>query len=138
MERYIDVDKLKKRIYASPMFFHFGEDGFFIRDAVLDLIEKFPTEKATADVAEVKHGEWDASGRYLFADGSLAIRCSECGCSLHSEEYEKYYWNYCPNCGAKMDLSLCSDAECAPPYGDKSDCELYKNGYCGAKMDGGK
>lgn len=58
---------------------------------------------ATADVAEVKHGEWDNSGRYKFADGSLAIRCSECGCALHSEEYKKYHWNFCPNCGAKMD-----------------------------------
>lgn len=42
MPRYIDADALKRRIYASPMFFHFGEDGFFIRDAVLNLIEKFP------------------------------------------------------------------------------------------------
>lgn len=53
MERYIDADALKRRIYASPMFFHFGEDGFFIRDAVLDLIENFPTQKPTPDVAEV-------------------------------------------------------------------------------------
>ncbi len=42
----------------------------------------------------------------------------------------------CDSCDAKMDLPVCSDIECKPPYGDKSDCELYKNGYCGAKMDG--
>lgn len=65
--------------------------------------EKCRQYKSTADVAEVKHGEWDDSGRYKFADGSLAVRCTVCGCSLHSDEYKKYHWHYCPNCGAKMD-----------------------------------
>ncbi len=58
---------------------------------------------STADVVEVKYGEWDDSGRYKFADGSLAIRCTVCGCAIHSDEYGKYHWNYCPVCGAKMD-----------------------------------
>lgn len=55
------------------------------------------------DYEEVRHGKWDCSGRYKFVDGSLAVRCSECGCSITSSEYERYHWNYCPNCGAKMD-----------------------------------
>ena len=69
MARYIDADALKRRIYASPIFFHFGEDGFFIRDAVLDLIDKFPAEKTTADVVEV-------------------VRCKDCKCRALTEEGE--------------------------------------------------
>lgn len=55
-----------------------------------------------ADVAEVRHGRWDASDRYKFLDGSTCIRCTECGAALHLEEYQKYHWHYCPNCGALM------------------------------------
>ena len=56
-----------------------------------------------ADVAEVRHGRWDASDRYKFLDGSTCIRCTECGAALHLDEYQKYHWHYCPNCGARMD-----------------------------------
>lgn len=43
----------------------------------------------SADVAPVRHGRWDSdmSGAW----------CSVCG------EYSEGEWNYCPNCGAKMD-----------------------------------
>lgn len=47
-------------------------------------IEDFPT----ADVALVRHGRW-------LLDGS----CSEC-----LENPLTTHQNYCPNCGAKMDL----------------------------------
>lgn len=55
-----------------------------------------------AGVAEVRHGRWDASDRYKFLDGSTCIQCTECGAALHLEEYQKYHWHYCPNCGALM------------------------------------
>ena len=64
-----------------------------------DVITRIPA----ADVAEVRHGRWDASDRYKFLDGSTCIRCTECGAALHLEEYQKYHWHYCPNCGARMD-----------------------------------
>lgn len=64
----------------------------------LEVISDFPA----ADVAEVRHGRWDASDRYKFLDGSTCIRCTECGAALHLEEYQKYHWHYCPNCGALM------------------------------------
>lgn len=59
-------------------------------------------KEAAADVAEVRHGRWDASDRYKFLDGSTCIRCTECGAALHLDEYQKYHWHYCPNCGALM------------------------------------
>lgn len=57
-----------------------------------------------ADVAPVVHGRWDSSGRYKFTDGSIAVRRTKCGCSLHEKEYMENVWNYCPVCGAKMEL----------------------------------
>lgn len=56
-----------------------------------------------ADVAPVVHGRWDDSGRYTFPSGSTAVRCTNCGCALTEGEYRLSNWNYCPNCGTKMD-----------------------------------
>ena len=47
----------------------------------------------SADVEPVKHGEWD---KKPFLIGT-SYYCSECGDNF-GEPY-----NYCPNCGAKMD-----------------------------------
>ena len=58
----------------------------------------------TADVSPVLHGRWDSSGKYRFQkDNSVAVRCTECGCTLTEPEYRSYVWNYCPVCGAKME-----------------------------------
>ncbi len=64
----------------------------------------------TADVVEVKHGEWIVLAE--FADKSICTECSICGEEYTYKKgrignfvhncYAKY--NYCPNCGAKMDL----------------------------------
>lgn len=67
-----------------------------------ELIRNIPA----ADVAPVRHGRWDSSGKYRFIDNSVAVRCTECGCSLAEPEYRRYVWNYCPICGARMDLEV--------------------------------
>ena len=43
----------------------------------------------TADVVEVRHGEW--------LDNGAGFTCSECKWRCRGVSY------YCPNCGAKMD-----------------------------------
>lgn len=85
-----------------------GDDGYtvvikFGRCYDSNEIEALLSKLPAADVAEVRHGRWDASDRYKFLDGSTCIRCTECGAALHLEEYQKYHWHYCPNCGARMD-----------------------------------
>ena len=54
-------------------------------------------ELPAADFAEVVHGRWiwNEEGEI---DWEQFYRCSNCG--------DKEYWesNFCPNCGAKMDL----------------------------------
>lgn len=62
-----------------------------------------------ADVAPLVHARWDDSGRYTFPGGSTAVSCTECGCKLTVSEFRLNKWNYCPNCGAKMDESEISE-----------------------------
>ena len=50
----------------------------------------------TADVVEVVHGYW--KGKPIA--GYCTVRCSVCGSAFLDNEGR---WNYCPNCGAKMD-----------------------------------
>lgn len=56
-------------------------------------IESFPT----ADVAPVRHGRWEEA-----SDGD-GIVCPFCRTDFCTIVYETEHFNYCPNCGAKMD-----------------------------------
>ena len=62
-----------------------------------DCIARDISELPAADIAEVVHGRWiwNEEGEI---DWEQFYRCSNCG--------DKEYWesNFCPNCGAKMDL----------------------------------
>ena len=88
MSRYIDADKLLKGY----------EDHELIST---HLIWNAPT----ADVVEVRHGEWIYGESEEGHDG---YRCSECG-EFIPWEYDEYdidfikKVHYCPNCGARMD-----------------------------------
>ncbi len=54
-----------------------------------------PKEPQPADVAPVRHGCWQNRG--------IAMACSLCNADLVMEQGTAEM-NYCPNCGAKMDL----------------------------------
>ena len=64
--------------------------------------ESCPIWKApAADVAPVAHGEWIVCG-----DGAdVPFMCSHCGKTV-AASHKRMYDNYCPNCGAKMDLEV--------------------------------
>ena len=69
-----------------------------------DLINEMPI--IASDVAPVRHGRWinaypDIEPNPMFMYGI----CSECG----FEQGISKYLNYCPNCGAKMDLEVTND-----------------------------
>lgn len=51
----------------------------------------------TADVVEVRHGKWE--WRELYGIEGLVLVCSEC----RESEGACERFDYCPNCGAKMD-----------------------------------
>lgn len=90
---YIDRNALgigyaDRNLFKDPAY----ADGW---NAAIEILETTPD----ADVEPIRHGEWiykeykptkgDAIGFY---------ECSECGHASWIKEY-----NYCPNCGAKMD-----------------------------------
>ena len=59
-------------------------------------IENFPN----ADVAPVRHGRWEEA-----SDGDGVI-CPFCRTDFCTIIYDTEYFNYCPNCGAKMDRGV--------------------------------
>lgn len=102
MARYIDADLLHIRM--EDLYEHRIEMKNFSADGAvadcLDLLDNAPT----ADVAEVKHGEWKKpqfSGRRGFYSVKDFV-CNKCGGAFGVEQ-GNLLMNYCPNCGAKMD-----------------------------------
>lgn len=91
--RLIDVDKVLER--AIPVR---GEyDNSLPFEAVpVGYIKGAPT----VEVETIRHGQWVATGD---ANGfALWDSCSVCGYGLSAINSGKNY-NFCPNCGAKMD-----------------------------------
>lgn len=91
MSRYIDADKLVAEFKRVKL----GEHS---------LIETFPT----ADVEEVRHGEWLIT-EYEYYDCSVCGEAYFNGCDSMKEARERLekrrydVYSYCPYCGAKMD-----------------------------------
>ena len=51
------------------------------------------------DAVEVVHGHWESR-----TDVPGFVRCSVChDCNVYDDWPDGKKWNYCPNCGAKMD-----------------------------------
>lgn len=66
---------------------------------IVDLIDRTDTNRIICHGKEfilTKHGYW--KGKPIA--GYSTVRCSECG-DVFMENSGK--WNYCPNCGTKMD-----------------------------------
>ena len=55
------------------------------------------SDAPTADVAPVVHGQWETN-----SDRPDSLICSVCNCGFDMWKHDPH--NYCPNCGAKMDL----------------------------------
>ena len=85
MSRYIDREDLLNNLkqFAAE----------YLKPFIVSLIEKQPT----ADVKEVKHGQW--SWYTISKDYYIDIKyvCSQCHYT------EQYATDFCPNCGAQMD-----------------------------------
>ena len=96
MPRYIDADFLKRKVNIRSS--HWLNEWDTL--GVLSVIDETPT----ADVEEVRHGRfvgeiiktenWKGQKTSYYQPHS----CSLCHTALAGTE------NYCPNCGAKMDL----------------------------------
>lgn len=101
MPEYIKREALLKDISESVVFTVKGDKpSLEIRGAnkIIDRIKSSPT----ADVVEVKHGEW----HLLKNCANEGVYCSVCNKKVYKTDYanQKIKSPYCPNCGAKMDL----------------------------------
>ena len=86
MTRYIDTSKV-----IIPK-------GFF-EDLNVPKLLNWLNSQPTADVVEVRHGEWE----YEYKDLDVA-RCSLCNFYCQDKINNiSVCFHYCPNCGAKMD-----------------------------------
>ena len=93
IEREAISEEIRKYYYKNPPNFSYGE-GF---DRGLDRAQRAILDAPAADVAPVRHGRWINS--YINFYGHPCHCCSECGFKASYQDT-----NYCPNCGAKMDL----------------------------------
>lgn len=54
------------------------------------------------EISRVRHGEWElVEYQCTPLDTDQALVCTECGFAHQNDDW----YNYCPNCGAKMDGS---------------------------------
>ena len=61
-------------------------------------VRSFLVKLPRVDAVEVVHGRWEKAEYHGF------LRCARCKDVYINEEWlEDGKWNYCPNCGAKMD-----------------------------------
>ena len=98
-KRLIDANELKKKQVNVCFDDDSESDGFGI------VYVRHIDEAPTVDAVEVVHGEWIGTQYDGYADGFPVYDLWEC--SNCREEYESEGdpppFNYCPNCGAKMD-----------------------------------
>ena len=101
MAEYIEREALLKDIGETVLFSVRGgaelpTPGMRGSNKVIDRIKSAPT----ADVVEVRHGEWEKhTNSHLYW-----YKCSICGDYPPRNYYgHEYHSAYCPNCGAKMD-----------------------------------
>lgn len=95
MPRLIDADAYKRVLegWLSDMQ---STEEHAEREAILSCICQLDAMQ-TADVAPVRHGHWIEDHDYL--------KCPECSVmvKLDFTFFDIGNWDYCPNCGAKMD-----------------------------------
>ena len=92
IEREAISEEIRKYYYKNPPNFSYGE-GF---DRGLDRAQRAILDAPAADVAPVRHGEWE------IVVGSNGKEYMVCTCCRVSQDLTGVF-TYCPNCGAKMD-----------------------------------
>lgn len=106
--RLIDSDALRKRLIkqrdASAAKQNYGWEWEYngwngaILQIGCEMIEH------PVDAVPVRHGRWTPCEKDKWDHGAYALRCSECGGGYHlTSDKTLSTWNYCPDCGARMD-----------------------------------
>ena len=91
MSKYVDVENINVSDYVTVWECSCSEYG---KQEVMAIDDVFYLP--AADVVEVKHGKWEVRT----VRGEAELYCSVCGNSPNVI----YAYEFCPSCGAKMDL----------------------------------
>ena len=101
MSKYIDADVLKDKIfnYYDCVNLNTRKDNYngetLMNYEVADMIEDCIDNAPIVDVQEIKHAKWETVGNYK-------VECTNCH---HIRDIKTQCgWNFCPTCGAKIDL----------------------------------
>ena len=100
MARYIDATKLARGLAGAALRADYGDEV----NRIVDIFCKIIMDEPTADVEEVKHGEWETV--VVYNDTCIAT-CSSCRQPIVERECNatafKLENEFCRKCGAKMD-----------------------------------
>ena len=101
MSRYIDADALKDKMfnYYDCVNLNTRKGNYkgetLMNYEVADMIEDCIDNAPIVDVQEIKHAKWEMVGNYK-------VECTNCH---HIRDIKTQCgWNFCPTCGAKIDL----------------------------------
>lgn len=101
MSKYIDADALKDKMfnYYDCVNLNTRKDNYngetLMNYEVADMIEDCIDNAPIVDVQEIKHAKWETVGNYK-------VECTNC--HRIRDIKTQCGWNFCPNCGAKIDL----------------------------------
>ena len=102
------IEALQKRIVSALTALHLANEkmGYYGiqpyteadgEDMISDWVKTLVHEELKQQLP--KRGEWIDSKERMRPD-----MCSVCGCVYEADRFmDKIAWNYCPNCGARMD-----------------------------------
>ena len=88
-KRLIDAKALERQIKEA-----FKDSNPVLMGQMLRWVRK----QTIVDAVEVVHGHWVSD------KADILFHCSVCETQISTDwDYDDLCWNYCPNCGAKMD-----------------------------------
>lgn len=96
---YIDKEKFRMHI----IMYSYNPLKVKLTDKEKEKFIRMLDEVPTADVVERKYGKW------IFSPDDAEGMCTSCNFKIYGRLYQNKYlivpYNFCPNCGAKMDRS---------------------------------
>ena len=112
MAEYIEREALMRRIKEIHCAECNSYHGVRCRECWVDDTLDYIDCEPSADVAPVRHGRWEKAQDMRRMDGNIYdFRCSRCNAFAEKGLYNNYdrLTNYCPACGATMDLEEKND-----------------------------
>ena len=100
MAEYIERETLVERLTRNLNACNPGTFSEMCYQDAINTVTAFPA----ADVAPVRHGRWVHDYYENCSENFEIVKCTNCGHKAYAVAFYVKSGNYCPNCGAKMDL----------------------------------